>query len=114
KFVASSSSYAAIYSSFAILVLFLLWLQVGWLIVLVGAEVAYTHQYPDAYRTHASLARPSQLSQEHLALAAFVALTREVLGGQPIVDPAQLAATLGVPQSSLEELIDRFVRRGLL
>src|SRR5262249_18298611 len=31
KFVASSSTYAAIYSSFAILVLFLIWLQVGWL-----------------------------------------------------------------------------------
>ncbi len=114
KFVASSSSYAAIYSSFAILVLFLLWLQVGWLIVLVGAEVAYNHQYPEAYRQHASPARPSQLFQEQLALAALVELTRGALDGRPIVDPARLAATLGVPQSSLEELIERFVRRGLL
>jgi membrane protein len=34
--VASSTSYAAIYSSFAVLVVFLLWLQIAWLVVLVG------------------------------------------------------------------------------
>src|SRR5262245_30977822 len=47
-FVASSASYAAVYSSFAVLVLFLIWLNVEWLIVLVGAEVAYFHQHPGA------------------------------------------------------------------
>ena len=114
KFVASSSSYAAIYSSFAILVLFLIWLQVGWLIVLVGAEVVYNHQHPAAYRKNASPAKHSQLCQEQLALAALVELTRGSLGGRPIVDPARLAATLGVAESTLEELIDGFVRRGLL
>jgi membrane protein len=76
QFVASSSSYAAIYSSFAILVLFLIWLQIGWLIVLVGAEVAYNHQHPEAYRTNGSQASPSQRFQEQLALAALVELTR--------------------------------------
>jgi membrane protein len=114
QFVASSGSYAAIYSSFAILVLFLIWLQVGWLIVLVGAEVAYNHQHPAAYRQHASPASHSQVFLEQLALAALVELTREALGGRPIADPARLAVALGVPQSSLEELIDRFVRSGLL
>ena len=44
-FVASSTRYYAIYSSFAILLLFLLWLHVGWVIVLLGAQVAYAHQY---------------------------------------------------------------------
>jgi membrane protein len=114
KFVASSSSYAAIYSSFAILVLFLIWLQVGWLIVLVGAEVVYNHQHPAAYRQNASPARHRPLCQEHLALAALVELTRGSLGGRPIVDPAGLAATLGVSESTLEELIDGFVRSGVL
>src|SRR5262249_33091709 len=34
-FVAGSTSYAAIYSGFAVFVVFLLWLQLAWLIVLV-------------------------------------------------------------------------------
>ena len=33
RFVVSSTAYAAIYSSFAIIVLFLIWLYVGWLIL---------------------------------------------------------------------------------
>jgi membrane protein len=113
-FVASSSSYAAIYSSFAILVLFLIWLQLGWLIVLVGAEVAYYHQHPGAYRTHPSHRGPSQLFREQLAIAALVELTQRALRGGPPTDPAQLTAALGLPLSSLEELIDEFVRRGVL
>ena len=48
-FVASSSRYSAIYSSFAVLILFLIWLYVGWLIVLAGAQVAYYHQHPSSY-----------------------------------------------------------------
>ena len=44
-FVASSTRYYVIYSSFAILLLFLLWLHVGWLIVLLGAQVTYAHQH---------------------------------------------------------------------
>jgi membrane protein len=114
KFVAGSSSYAAIYSSFAILILFLIWLQLGWLIVLVGAEVAYYHQHPGAYRKHTSHRGHSQLFREELALAALVELTQRALEGRPPSDPAQLAAALGFPLSSLEELIDGFVQRGLL
>src|ERR687891_1359651 len=39
-FVANSAQYAAIYSSFAIMIVFLIWLYTGWLIFLIGAEVA--------------------------------------------------------------------------
>lgn len=41
----TSTRYAAIYSSFAIL-LFLIWLYVSWLILLVGADVAFYRQHP--------------------------------------------------------------------
>jgi membrane protein len=55
-FVAGSGRYAAIYSSFAIVILFLVWLYVSWLIVLVGGEVAYFCQYP--YLAGAAHLRP--------------------------------------------------------
>jgi membrane protein len=45
RFVVSSTQYYAIYSSFAVLLLFLLWLHIGWVIVLLGAQVAYAHQH---------------------------------------------------------------------
>jgi len=38
------SSYNAIYGSFAALPLFLVWLQIAWVIVLFGSELSYFHQ----------------------------------------------------------------------
>ncbi|MCC6711976.1 MAG: YihY/virulence factor BrkB family protein [Candidatus Dadabacteria bacterium] len=42
--VASSTKYAAIYSGLAVLIIFMIWLYINWLIVLVGAQVAFCHQ----------------------------------------------------------------------
>jgi membrane protein len=112
-FVAGSASYAAVYSSFAILILFLIWLHVGWLIVLVGGAVAYFHQHPGAYRKRTSRWE-GHLFREQLALLTLVEIAQRYLLGKPTSDPAQLAATLGVPVSSLEGLIDEFVRDGFL
>mgnify|MGYP006083932845 CR=1 FL=1 len=39
------SKYNAIYGSFAALPLFLIWVNISWLITLIGAEVAYANQY---------------------------------------------------------------------
>ncbi len=39
-----ASNYNAIYGSFAALPLFLIWLQIAWVIVLLGAELCYFHQ----------------------------------------------------------------------
>jgi len=46
SFIVTSAKYAAIYSGFAILVLFMIWLYLSWLILLVGAQISFYHQYP--------------------------------------------------------------------
>ncbi|NJN46870.1 MAG: YihY/virulence factor BrkB family protein [Candidatus Competibacteraceae bacterium] len=45
-FVVSSSNYSAIYSGFAGAVLFIIWLYVGWLIILVGGQISAYWQNP--------------------------------------------------------------------
>jgi len=45
-FIVKSTKYAAIYSGFAILLMFMIWLYVNWLILLVGAQISFYHQYP--------------------------------------------------------------------
>ncbi len=50
SFVASSSNYTAIYSSFAILFFFMLWLYLAWFVLLTGSQVAYYLQHPNLVR----------------------------------------------------------------
>jgi membrane protein len=45
-FVEKSTSYNAIYSSFAIILLSMIWLYVSWMIVLLGGVVSFLYQYP--------------------------------------------------------------------
>ncbi len=50
SFVVGSTNYTAIYSAFATAILFMIWLYVSWLILLVGASIAFYHQHPEDVR----------------------------------------------------------------
>jgi membrane protein len=67
-FIASSSKYAAIYSGFAIVIMLLIWLYVNWLVLLLGAQVAFYLQYPQYLTRHPVALRPSNRLRERLAL----------------------------------------------
>jgi len=49
-FVVKSANYAAIYSAFATLIIFMIWLYACWMILLIGASIAFYVQYPE-YRS---------------------------------------------------------------
>ena len=111
-FVAGSTSYTAIYSGFAVFVISLIWLQVAWLVVLTGGQVAYVHQNPVSYVVVRG--RPSLLLRERIGLGALVQVARQYLGDGGPTRPIDLALTLEAPLEVLEELIDDFVAAGLL
>ncbi|HWP58471.1 MAG TPA: YhjD/YihY/BrkB family envelope integrity protein [Candidatus Acidoferrales bacterium] len=111
-FVANSASYAAIYSSFAAAIVFLIWLYVGWLIFLVGGEIAYFHQHPQAFLREGLLDWRAHFFQEWLALSALVEITRRHLAGATPWRSTELAGVLGV--SGLEYHFDKFVRAAIL
>jgi membrane protein len=111
-FVAGSTSYTAIYSGFAVFVISLIWLQVAWLVVLTGAQVAYVHQHPIAYVVVRG--RPNLLLRERIGLGALVEITRQYLGDGGPAQPVDLARTLDAPLAVLEDLIEDFVAAGLL
>jgi membrane protein len=110
--VASSTSYAAIYSSFAVVIVCLIWLQVAWLVVLIGGQVAYVHQHPSSYATaHRHHSLPFR---ERIGLAALVEITRRYLASQPAYRLEDLSRVTGGPLSTLDELTDTLVARGIL
>ncbi|MGH7298838.1 MAG: YhjD/YihY/BrkB family envelope integrity protein [Candidatus Rokuibacteriota bacterium] len=110
-FIAGSARYAAIYSGFAALVLFLIWLYIAWLVVLIGAEIAYFHQYPSAYL--AAHRHRGHLWHERLTLGLLTELTRRHLSGDPPAPAVDLAANLRLPVSMIEGIVDELVSRGM-
>jgi membrane protein len=113
-FVVQSSQYSAIYSGFAILILFLLWLYIGWVIILVGAQVAFFHQNPAAYRTQFLSAHQSYAFQERVTLVLLVHIARRYLQGAVPLQPAELATELNMPVSLIEEQIDEMIGQQIL
>jgi len=113
-FVARSPRYAAIYSGFAILVLFLIWVEYAWLIVLVGAEVAYLHQHPASYENLVHGQTGLHRLRERLALDALTAIVRRHVAGERPWRVPELTQALRVPPPPVEDLVEELVRRGVL
>ncbi len=67
-FVVSSGKYEAVYSAFATLIVFMLWLYTSWLILMIGASVAFYHQRPEFLAVQRERARLSSRVKEQLAL----------------------------------------------
>ena len=114
KFVAQSAKYSAIYSSFAVLILFLLWLYAGWLIVLIGAQFSFFHQHPTAYLSRLLWQQGTYGFRERLALNLLVVVTRRHLKGERPLTAPELAIELNLPVSLVEDQVDHLVEYGLL
>jgi len=62
------SSYNAIYGSFAALPLFIIWLQIAWVIVLLGSELSYFHQNLAFHQFNSKFKHLSFIAQKSVAL----------------------------------------------
>ncbi len=113
-FVATSTHYAAIYSGFAILILFLIWVYVSWLVLLFGASVAFYTQHPEYLVAQAGEPRLSNRMRERLALAIMGRIGEHFLAGRPAWTLQQLTQTLGVPMHAVQVVLDALESRGLL
>lgn len=113
-FVASSTRYYAIYSSFAILLLFLIWLHVGWVIVLLGAQVAYAHQYIRYYEGERELLISSMVGREKLALQMMFLIGRNFFQGLDPLKMTDLANQLYVPEGLVKDFMETFCQGRLL
>lgn len=114
KFVASSTQYYAVYSSFAILLLFLLWLHIGWVIVLLGAQVAYAHQHVYFYQSDRQLLAQSPAGREKLALHTLHLVGRNFYYGLDPMSVSDLSTQLRIPAGMVKEFLDLFADHRLV
>ncbi len=67
--VTGSASYSAIYSAFATLIFFMIWLYAGWLVLLIGACISYYVQNPSNVLISRDTLMMSNEMRERLALS---------------------------------------------
>ncbi len=106
--------YGAIYGSFAALPLFLVWLQISWLIVLFGAEISFAHQNVETYEFEPDCLRASLSFKKLLALLITRRLVKNFCEEKKPWTAAQISHALETPIRLAREVIYELVEAGVL
>tara|TARA_R110000868_G_scaffold244926_6_gene501426 strand:- start:194 stop:1543 length:1350 start_codon:yes stop_codon:yes gene_type:complete len=103
-FVVRSAQYVAVYSAFASLVVFMIWLYAAWLILLVGCSITFYFQKRSHLSPSIGLAHLTPRQQQRMAVQALV-LIHEAFdrGGQPWTEET-LARRLHLPAESMTDI----------
>ncbi|MGQ0502496.1 MAG: YihY/virulence factor BrkB family protein [Panacagrimonas sp.] len=111
SFVSGATNYNAIYSGFAIVIFLLIWLYLGWLILLIGCQLTFYIQHPAHLVPATAVPLPTGRQSEYLAMLVMASVGRRFLNGEPAMTQEQLANELrAVPEHvgrAVETLIDR-------
>ena len=113
-FIVTSAKYAAIYSSFAILILLLIWTYLSWLILLVGSQIAFYVQYPKYMtRTRVRFVLSNRL-REMMALQIMYLVGYNHTHNLPAWTLERLVEFLGLPGEPVHRIINILVAAGYL
>ena len=113
-FIASSSRYAAIYSSFAIVIMLLIWMYLSWLILLVGSQIAYFVQHPKYMTLHREPMVLSNRMREQLALQVMFLVGYNYFHGKPAWTLDRFVDYLDLPAEPLQRTLRILVDAGYL
>ncbi len=107
------AKYNAIYGSFAALPLFLIWLQISWLIVLFGAEISYALQNIETYEFEPDCSRVSPSFKKLLSLQIMHSLTKNFSDGLTPLTADQISHTLEIPHRLVNHILYELVQCGI-
>ncbi len=114
NFVAGSSNYNAVYSSFAIVILLLIWFYLAWLILLTGCQIAFFMQHPE-YLVREQRRRPAGgVLRDRLALTLMGLVQQRFVRGWPPLNAAELARASQAPPDLVNPLIEDLITAGFL
>ena len=108
------SKYNAIYGSFAALPLFLVWLQLSWIIVVFGAELSFALQNVDRFELEPDARRASPGTRKVLSLLITQRVVKDFVGGRGALSLDDISAGLDIPHRLARELLGELTEAGVL
>lgn len=114
KFQVGVAHQNAIYGSFAALPLFLAWLQLSWIIVLAGAEMASAHQNADMLEFEPDSRRVSMGLKKLLALRVVNLLCSRFLTDAGRLSMGGIATATDIPPVLLRQILGELEECGIV
>ena len=114
KGVASSTKYFAIYSSLAIVILFMIWQYISWLIVLIGAQISYCAQKIDHSGINLKTSQISSKLKERISLSVMYLIGKNFAEGESSLSLDQIVDMTNMPYEFVHGSIKELVSSELL
>ncbi|MDD3250020.1 MAG: YihY/virulence factor BrkB family protein [Smithellaceae bacterium] len=108
------AQYNAIYGSFAALPLFLVWLQLSWLIVLYGAELSFAYQNVETYEFEPDALAASHRLRTLLSLHITRYLVWRFARGEKPATARDISNQLEIPIRFVNDILFHLVRSDIL
>ena len=112
--LANSARIQAIYASFAIAITTLIWLYLNWLILLIGAQLAFYVQNPAYLRIGRREPRLSNSMRERLALNTMLKVGSAFRSRDATITLAELSSHLRIPSITIAPIVEALEDNGLL
>jgi membrane protein len=113
-FLLYSSQMVAVYTGFAIVLTTLIWVYLSWLILLIGAQLAFYLQFPQYLRHGQETIELTGSDREQAGLSIMYLIGRDYGAGKSFWNAGRLAAELDVPGVALTPVLARLERAGLI
>lgn len=114
SFIAGSANYAAVYSAFATLIVLLIWLYMTWLVMLLGASIAFYFQNPNQMMTRRGIIRLSHRARQRLALMIMQLSAKNFYEGNEAWTADYVARHFHLPPQPVQDVLDALEGEGLL
>jgi membrane protein len=114
NFQVGVAKFNAIYGSFAALPLFLVWLQMSWRIVLLGAEISFAHQNVDTYEFEPDCLNVSRSFKNLVALRIVNQLAKNFSKAAKPMTAQEVSHQLEVPVRLVRDIIYELAETNIL
>lgn len=114
SFIVNSARTMSVYGGFAIAITALIWLYLNWLVLLVGAQLAYYHQNPAYLRIGRREPRLSGSTRERLALNIMLLIGQAFRDSETSITIADISDRLKIPSITLDPVVAGLEANGLL
>lgn len=114
SFLLGSTKYVAIYSAFATLIFFLIWLYLSWIILLIGASIAFYHQNPEYITADKVSLKISNSAKEMLTLQVMTSIATRYQEMKEEITFEELVQTTSVPSIILAQVLENLEKGGFV